>query len=176
MIKLQKLTQTDTAFLKAAKKIYESAFPSNERRVFKEVKNMLADKRFNFSVITFEDSVVGIITLWDFVNFVYIEHFAITEAFRNNGLGTYVMKKILQDEARQIVLEVDLPENELSLKRIQFYKRFGFEMYHETYIQPAYSKDKMAVPMLIMTTQEMDARMGQHLIKTLHQEVYGFFE
>ncbi len=176
MIQLHKLTQTDTVFLKEARIIYESAFPSNERRVFKEVKKKLADKRFNFSVIKFEDKVVGIFTLWDFENFVYIEHFAISEAFRNNGLGSFVLTQMINEENRQIVLEVELPVDEFSLKRIKYYKRFGFDISHETYIQPPYDKDKLAVSMLIMTKQEMDTATCKNIIKTIHQEVYGFFE
>ncbi len=177
MINLQKLVPADKLYLKKIRKIYEQSFPPNERRTFEKVINLLADKRFYLFAVTFEDEVVGMLSKWDLNTFVYVEHFAVSEEFRNNGLGSYVLQKIIQDESRQIVLEVDFPEDELSLKRIRFYKQFGFSIYSESYIQPPYDKDKDAVPMLIMTCQEIDSVVVfQNIKKTLHQEVYDFFE
>lgn len=176
MIDFQELTPSDKLILKKIKKIYENSFPPDERRLFKNVVSLLNDTRFSLSAIMFENEVMGMLSLWDFTSFVYIEHFAISEEFRNNGLGSYVLKKLIQDENRQIVLEVELPEDTLSLKRVKFYERFGFSICHELYTQPPYEQNKASVPMLIMAKHTIAALPEfQNIKKTLHQEVYGFF-
>ncbi|NVN94588.1 MAG: GNAT family N-acetyltransferase [Bacteroidetes bacterium] len=178
MIDFQELTPSDKLILKKIKKIYENSFPPDERRLFKKVVNLLNDTRFSLSAIKFENEVVGMLSLWDFTSFVYIEHFAISEEFRNNGLGSYVLKKLIQDENRQIVLEVELPEDVFSLKRIKFYERFGFYICRESYIQPPYDdRGKEALPMLIMAKPEIDSSfIFEDIRKTIHQKVYFFFE
>lgn len=176
MIDFQQIIPSDKLILKKIKKIYENSFPPDERRLFKKVVNLLNDTRFSLSTIMFENEVVGMLSLWDFTNFVYIEHFAISEEFRSNGLGSYVLKKLIQDENRQIVLEVELPVDELSFKRIKFYERFGFSICHESYTQPPYDQNKASLPMLILAKHAIASLQEfQNITKTLHQEVYGFF-
>ena len=177
MIYLQILFSTDKLLLKKVKKIYEDAFPPNERRCFEKVIDLLIDKRFQLFAITFENEVVGMFSKWDFGSFVYIEHFAISKEFRGNGLGSYVLQKFIEEENCQIVLEVELPEDNFSLKRIKFYKQFGFSICNKSYIQPPYDNDKEAVPMLIMAKQEINSEIEfKNIEKTLHREVYNFFE
>jgi hypothetical protein len=82
----------------------------------------------------------------------------------------------MHQEKPPIVLEVELPEDASSFKRIKFYKRFDFSIYKEAYIQPPYDKGKQAVPMLIMIANESDTTLTFATIeKTLHQQVYGFY-
>ncbi|MFZ4739811.1 MAG: GNAT family N-acetyltransferase [Bacteroidales bacterium] len=176
MIDFQQLTPSDKLILKKIKKIYENSFPPDERRLFKKVVSLLNDTRFSLFAIIFENEVVGMLSSWDFTSFVYIEHFAISEEYRNNGLGSYLLKKLTQKENRQIVLEVELPEDTFSLKRIKFYERFGFSICHELYTQPPYEKNKVSLPMLIMAKHAIvSLHEFQNIKKTLHQEVYGFF-
>ncbi len=58
--------------------------------------------------------------------FYYIEHFAIDPSLRNGGYG----KRVLEvDELKKqlkgpIVLEVEEPNDEMSTRRIHFYKRW----------------------------------------------------
>ncbi|MCX6231975.1 MAG: GNAT family N-acetyltransferase [Bacteroidetes bacterium] len=175
MIQLQKLSVEDKKQLKVIKKIYETSFPPNERRDFKKILLLLSDDRFNISAILFEDEVVGMLSDWDFKTFTYIEHFAISPDIRGNGLGSYVLNNFILINDKLVVLEVEIPEDENSYKRIMFYERFGFNVCKETYIQPPYDEGKEAVPMLIMINREPDTSLPfKQIEKTLHQEVYGF--
>ncbi len=177
MINLQKLSLSDTSFLKKVRLIYENAFPPNERRAFEDVLELLEDKRFSLFAVTFGNEVIGMLSKWDFDTFVYIEHFAISAAFRCKGMGSHVFKQLMMAENRQIVLEVELPENEIAVKRICFYERFGCIICHEPYIQPPYDKNKASVPMLIMTKYAISTSNEFNKIKkTLHLEVYRWME
>ena len=177
MVNIQKLTTNDILKLTKVKKIYENSFPVNERRDFIKLITLLSDIKFQLLAITFENEVVGMLSKWDFDSFIYIEHFAIASDFRGNGMGSYILQNLLQDEIRQIVLEVELPDDEISLKRIKFYEKFGFHCCQERYIQPPYDKDKESVSMLLMTTQLIDSLQDFQYIKNiLYHEVYNFIE
>jgi ribosomal protein S18 acetylase RimI-like enzyme len=176
MIQLERILSATEIQLKKIRKIYENSFPPDERRDFVKLKALLSDSRFTLSAIVFEDEVVGLFSFWDFKHFVYVEHFAVAREFRGNGLGSYVLKSFMDQEKRPVVLEVELPEDPVSFKRINFYKNFGFSVCKEAYIQPPYDKGKQSVPMLIMISNEAAAALPFSMIeKNLHQEVYGFF-
>ena len=88
MIQLTDLSQSDHTHF--AKDLFESAFPDEERPPFGELKHRNT-ALFHFMVATNQtddgDDPVGILTYWTFDEFVYIEHFAIAEELRNQGLG-----------------------------------------------------------------------------------------
>ena len=49
-----------------------------------------------------------------------------------------------------IVLEVELPEDDLSKRRIGFYERNGFKLCHKPYMQPPYRSGGTPIPMHVM--------------------------
>jgi len=176
MTDIYQIAPDNKKLLKKIRIIYETAFPPIERRDFNKVIDLIADNRFQLSAIKFENEVVGMLSKWDFESFVYIEHFAISKIFRGIGLGSQVIQNIIQQENRQIVLEVELATDEISLKRIKFYTQFGFGICPEPYIQPPYDKGKETLPMLIMAKPAINSGLEFQKIKaTLHQQVYGFF-
>ncbi len=173
MIHLTTILSSNKTYLNKIKKIYESSFPSDERRDFKLVVKLLSDDRFELKGIFVDKDLVGFITTWDFNDFMYVEHFAVAEELRGNGLGSYVLQNIINNSELRIVLEVDLPSDSISFKRIKFYQNFGFVLSHEEYIQPPYDADKSAVPMFVMSKPEIDNFNDfQYIVSTLHTHVY----
>ena len=49
-----------------------------------------------------------------------------------------------------IILEVERPEDEMSIRRIEFYKRCGFSLCLQDYIQPPYRKGGNNLPLYLM--------------------------
>jgi ribosomal protein S18 acetylase RimI-like enzyme len=177
MFKLEKVKNDDNYSLNRIKNIYESSFPENERRDFEDVIKLLTNQQFTLFSIKFEIETVGMLSVWEFSEFSYIEHFAIDEDFRSEGIGTYILKQFISKQEKQIILEVDLPNDNLSLKRIRFYESFGFNICREEYIQPPYSKFKEAVPMLIMSKPEIISFEEFESIKAaLYHIVYNVSE
>lgn len=173
MFELKKLNKNDKSSLISIKEIYENSFPSNERRDFKLVIELIENNLFTVFAITFEDRIIGMLSSWDFTYFTYIEHFAIDKNFRNNGVGSFILQEFINKTTNKILLEVDLPEDNISLKRIEFYKKFGFTICKETYVQPPYDSNKESVPMLIMTNEVIENKEEFETIKkTLYQNVY----
>ena len=93
----------------------------------------------------------GFLAVWEFESFTYIEHFAVDPVLRNSGTGSAMLQELVRKYQKQICLEVELPEDELTRRRIGFYERNGFVFNEYPYIQPPISKGKSPVPLRIMT-------------------------
>ena len=107
---------------------YTESFPEVERRDFSLVRNLVRDEsRFIVYALSKESRYVGFITGWLFDGYTYVEHFAIDPAARNGGIGAEAMKQFLVFCGTPVVLEVEMPTDEMSKRRIGFYERLGFE-------------------------------------------------
>lgn len=155
--------------------IMEKSFPFDEYRTYQEQKKLLNDSRYKIYVYssTNDENISGFITVWKFDKFAYIEHFAVSPDYRNQGIGSQMLTELSQSLACQICLEVELPKTELAIKRIEFYKRNGFYLNDYPYVQPPYSKDKQEIPLLLMTTQKAINESEFEYIKfILYNNVY----
>lgn len=173
MIQLTDLSQSGHPHF--AKDLFESAFPDEERPPFGELKRR-NKQQFHFMVATNDtddgDEFVGILTYWTFDEFVYVEHFAIDEELRNLGLGKAVFLNFLSLQQKQVVLEVELPHDEISEHRIEFYGSMGLVASPYQYLQPSYHHDQVTVPMMIMTKYEIDEDEFTEIREILYREVY----
>ena len=114
------------------------------------------------------------ISYWNMGDFFYIEHFAIDPQLRNGGYGKRVLEAIKEQLHGPIVLEVEEPTDEMSTRRINFYKRLGFILHEKPYMQPPYRKGESGLPMFLMAYGTMDLDNDFEKVKnTLYKEVYG---
>ena len=105
MITFTNLADSDHSHF--AQELFEEAFPEQERPPFSSLRHRDAGK-FHFLVAENGDDPVGILTYWTFDDLVYVEHFAIDEELRNQGLGKAVFLNFLSQQTEQVVLEVDV--------------------------------------------------------------------
>lgn len=115
---------------------------------------------------------VGILTYWTFDDLVYIEHFAIDEELRNQGLGKAVFLNFLSQQTQQVVLEIEHPHDEASEHRLEFYASMGLFQNPQDYLQPSYHGDQVTVPMIIMSKYELDDDEFEEIRELLYREVY----
>ena len=155
-----------------AQELFEEAFPEQERPPFSSLRHRDAGK-FHFLVAENGDEPVGILTYWTFDDLVYVEHFAIAEELRNQGLGKAVFLNFLSQQTEQVVLEVELPNTEEADHRVEFYASMGFFHNLQPYIQPSYHGDERSVPMIIMSKYELDDDEFEEIKQLLYREVYG---
>ena len=133
-------------------KLMESSFPSIERRSREEQKSLFKENLYK--VFGYKDDcgdVIAFIAMWDFEKFIFIEHFAVDSKMRGNGLGSFMIKELLQDCNKPIFLEVEEPENEIAMRRIEFYKRLGFNLNNFYYVQPPLQKQHELLPLKVMS-------------------------
>ncbi len=155
-----------------AKQLYESAFPLEERRPWISILENNKNDDFDFFIIQDGGLFVGIISIWQFEEFNYIEHFAISKELRSKGFGSEVIDLIKQKYYKPFVIEVELPQKPQAIKRISFYERLGFCLRDDFYMQPPYTEHLPSLQMNIMTT---DNTLSFDKIKqTLYKQVYNY--
>lgn len=170
--------RSTSAGLAAVRKLYESAFPVEERRPWPDFQSRISDAGniMELHVARTADSgeFAGFITLWQLPSAVYVEHFAIADSMRGRGIGSLILESVkAYASPRPIVLEVELPgASPEAVRRIGFYERAGFSPHPDyPYSQPAYSTGLPAVPMMLMTHGNIKS---PHCIAgELYKIVYG---
>ncbi len=170
MITFKNLSESDHPHF--AQELFEEAFPEQERPPFSSLRHRDAGK-FHFLVAENGDEPVGILTYWSFEDLIYVEHFAIDEELRNQGLGKAVFLNFLSQQTEQVVLEVELPNTEEADHRVEFYASMGFFQNSQPYIQPPYREGGKEVPMIIMSKYELDDDEFDEIKALLYREVYG---
>lgn len=131
--------------------LMESSFPTDEYRPYDEQLALMSQNEYKVFVKKDDDRVSAFAAVWEFCDFVFIEHLAVDSSLRNNGLGSTLLRELSSKTDKLILLEVELPENEMSRRRIGFYERNGFFLNDYDYVQPPISEGKKPVPLRIMT-------------------------
>jgi ribosomal protein S18 acetylase RimI-like enzyme len=154
--------------------LYETAFPVDERRHFDDLVQLSkAENEMHIKIEYLGNEILGFIIYWDFANFVYVEHFAVSEKFRDNGYGSRMFRDFLKHTEKTLVLEIETPDNVLARKRLQFYQRMGMFSLPFHYIQPPYNTDTKPVNMLILSNKNIVAESEFEEIKTeIFEKVY----
>lgn len=162
--------------LKEVHRLYESSFPIEERRPWQNILNRIdCDERFELLVAQEQGRLLGFITWWDLGVVRYIEHFAVKESMRNNGVGGMMISQFIAMSSLPVLLEAELPENgEMARRRVKFYCRHGFvECDDVEYVQPAYAPHLSSVPLRLLITDRNNVDIGE-VVKLLHRIVYKF--
>ena len=173
---LYTLTPSDTRLLEFVRGVYIDSFPADERRNFDLVIKLLDESdKFSIDILKRDDTPIGFITYWIFQDFAYVEHFAIDQSNRGGGAGSNAIKLLLDKIDLPVVLEVEKPETEDAVRRIRFYEKHNFKIWHDVeYIQPAYSPELNSIELKLMTAGELDLVIeAERVISTLHSHVYN---
>lgn len=135
-----RISSNDNSSFDDAMDIYKVSFPIFEQRIIKNQIDVLKDDRYNFIVIYENRELVGILLYWDLDNCKYIEHLAISPSLRGKNYGSRVLKEFCENNGT-IILEIDPPVDDISIKRLNFYSNLGFELQDFEHIHPPYRKD-----------------------------------
>lgn len=131
MLIAKRLTQEDTEVIEKVTKLYDSAFPANERV---DLHPSVLDHTNTSEILYFldEDQFVGFMALLTVGNITHITYFAIDDQQRGKGYGSKAVNLARKLFPGQIII-ADLEEPELGaknyhqrLKRVHFYKKNGF--------------------------------------------------
>lgn len=154
--------------------LFEKAFIPAELRPYELMKTLFLNKEFLIYGLFKNDEIIAAIIVWEFDDFIYLENFAVSNQLRGQGIGGYIleeMKKIYLN--RLIVLEVEQPFDEMSQRRIAFYKRHQWILNPFHYIQPLLRENSEDVHLMLMSTPHcIDEDDFQHIKNVLFQKVY----
>lgn len=157
-----------------AQNLYNEAFPIEERWDFNAILNNNNNK---FYAILDGDIPIGITTIWEFLDFNYIEYLAIDKKFRGKNYGSKILTQILESlKDKLIVIEVEPYDlNEIAKKRIDWYLRFGFILADYDYNMACINekKEEGTIKMKIMTTRKIkDKEEHDKITDYLYKNIY----
>lgn len=175
MIEVKQVTTQDEVHYAFVEALMHTAFPQEERRDTPQQREYSDHHpQFHNNIVLQGNTPIGMISYWNMGDFFYIEHFAIDPARRNGGYGKQVLQVLQQKLQAPLVLEVEKPEDEFSIRRIGFYQREGFTLHEKPYMQPPYRPTDSGLPMLLMTSGPIDmTQRFEEVRDTLHRVVYG---
>lgn len=119
-------------------KLYENSFPACERWDESAYDRAFDDPLFEADAIRYEGELAGILFHWRSDGFHYVEHLAISPRLRGRNLGSRALGTFCRD--KRVILEIDPPEDDISVRRLRFYERLGFAANPHNYIHPSFRK------------------------------------
>lgn len=168
-------------------KIYETAFPENEKQDFDTIIQRINDQREQLFVFKKEDEVLAFALLFrlNSKDFLLLDYLAIKASNRRQGLGGIMLdqlKQLAATQNRSLLLEVDDPDfgedRGLKIKRVLFYKKNQAKtISHFTYILPALSGTEPSIQKLMVISNlqinQIEKSDLLDLIEILYEEVYS---
>lgn len=130
---------------------YASSFPEDERRDWCKFVRLFEHPQVKVISVLCETKNVGYLILWKLNSFIFVEHFEVFSQFRNQKFGSHITDYLFKNHPK-IILEIEPQHlNENSQRRFSFYKKNGFHLIDEMYIQPSYGEGKKALPLWLLS-------------------------
>lgn len=153
--------------------LYINSFPAEERRPWDDIAGQAERRAPKLYAILADGHLAGMLTLWTFSLFVYVEHLAISPSLRGHGVGSDAMRNLIDRVGEKpVVLEIEPPvaHHPETVRRLNFYRSLGFSVIDTDYIQPPYSPGLPSINLHLLATTALPAGSTA---RTLHKEVYG---
>ncbi len=171
MLSLLKTEQFNDIF-----NIMQDSFPLDEYRPYEEQKALLL--RSEYSIYGLFDKeleqIKAFMAVYEFEEFIFIEHLAVKNGYRNQGLGATLIQELSNTTDKIICLEVEPPKTDIARRRIGFYERNGFVLNEYPYMQPTISKGKSPIELYIMSSKRgLTQKEFNEVEKVLYTKVYG---
>ena len=158
--------------------ILSSSLPQSEMRKKEAQKALLKNSSYKILSAHENGETIGFMAIWDLGAYNFIEHFAVKSYFRGNGIGGKIIDYFLNTSTKPVVLEVEPPKSTPEAeRRIEFYKRHGFNFNSYEYFQPPLQDEYPLIPLKIMSyPSPLGTDEFSEVKKILYTNIYGFFE
>ncbi len=153
--------------------LYQRSFPLSERRKIDLQQEIFNESRFYFNVFHNGEQLIGLLNWWVFEDYLFVDHFCTDEKCRGKGLGAQMMKQLQYSTKKPLLLEVEVPDSPMKIRRVRFYQRLGFHLNKYTYQQPPFHAQGECVDLQVMSYPDpLSAEMYQKLTTEGHQLIY----
>lgn len=106
-------------------KLYLNSFPSEERFPFCILKECSKENTSDLYAIIDYDKFVGMCYIVNCDNAYYLMYLAVEPSLRNQNYGTRILMD-LKEKYNTLFLSVEIPIDDISIRRKNFYLRKGF--------------------------------------------------
>ena len=173
MIKLVRMKSDKDPMYEPAMKLYGISFPAHEQRRESSQKEIFSEEDYHFDLVYDGELFVGIILYWEQENYLYVEHFCMEPAMRSHGYGQKALA-VLGEKDKLVILEIDPPVEDISLRRKAFYERAGFKSNPYSHVHPPYHKGNQGHALVIMSyPRQLDEEEYNTFYDYLQKKVMG---
>lgn len=149
-VRFERVTDAGHKLYSQAMELYHGSFPRHEQREAVSQENILHDGDYRFWLVYDEETFVGLLLCWETEAFIYVEHFCVLPEMRNKRYGQRTLE-CLEERGKKILLEIDPPADEISIRRRGFYERCGFKENPYPHIHPPYHRGSEGHPLVLMS-------------------------
>ncbi|MEC0302531.1 GNAT family N-acetyltransferase [Terribacillus saccharophilus] len=155
--------------------LMENAFPPEEYRSYTEQKALLEREDYHIHVYENQGMIAAFCAIYNLPELAFIEHIAVNEDFRGQGMGSKIMKEVITSSDKPIILEVEPPDGEENAaRRVRFYEKLGFHLHDWPYEQPPLRPGEAPLPLQLMSyPHAYDIEAFGRVKDTILQNVYG---
>ena len=146
---LERITSPEHLLFQQAMALYQLSFPPHEQREMPSQRAIMRHPAYHFDAICQDGMFIGEALSWKIGDFRYIEHFCIQPEMRNKRYGQRALALLLQ--AHPLMLEIDPPIDEISLRRKGFYERCGFVANPFPHVHPPYHPGNHGHALVVMS-------------------------
>lgn len=172
-MRFERLRTTESPEYPEAMELYKLSFPFHEQREAASQARIMGHEEYQFNRIKQKDEWVGLMLCWETEDFVYVEHFCILPAMRNKGYGEKALR-LLTRRGKPVILEIDPPVDEISMRRKGFYERAEFNPNRWEHEHPAYHAGFSAHRLVVMSYPDvLSGEQYQEFARYLKAVVMG---
>ena len=154
--------------------LMEEAFPESEYRTYENQKKLFEKKEYK--IITEKNDtgkVIAFLAYWNFKDFCFIEHIAVSSKCRGGGIGSKIMRRFIESANMPIILEIEPPIDEISNKRRSFYEKLGFKFCEYEYFQMPLRENTKPMRLNIMSYPSLISKIDfERFKKIIYENVY----
>ncbi len=169
----------NSSIFKNTWEIYTDAFNIPEQRRLNDHINALADDRFCPYTYIDKDTneILGLFFTWEFKNFSYLEYFAVNNNLRNKGIGTKILKEQVNDHKNKpLILEITPVCDEISKRRLDFYKRNGFFESEFLFLHLPYRKNTQQSKLQLLSNIHIKKDLFNNFEQNINKELIKYCE
>lgn len=148
-----RITTSNHSMYVTAMGLYRESFPEHELREALSQERIMGQGDYHFDLIYDGDTFVGLVLSWQTADFIYIEHFCIRPQLRGRRYGQQALALVRQP-GKTVILEIDPPVDEISIRRKGFYERCGYRENPYAHVHPPYHRGNHGHDLVIMTCPE----------------------
>lgn len=151
-MRLVELKDAPEGLRQSAWELYLASFPAYERWGEDAFRRAVQDPAYRTKLAVDEKGgLMALLYYWVYDDTVYVEFLAVNPLLRGQNIGTRLIEKLIaENPGKRLLLEIDPPIDEISIRRLHFYERLGFVPNEYEHIHPSYISGDGAHPHLLV--------------------------
>lgn len=150
MLEFTRLTTPDDGVYPAALALYRQSFPAHEQRTSAAQQAALSHPDYRFTCLMADGRFAGLLLYWEAADFIYVEHFCIETHLRGQRYGERALA-LLAAVGKPVILEIDPPADDISVRRLGFYRRAGYRDNPFVHVHPPYHPENKGHALMVLS-------------------------